>query len=470
MPRFTRDVFFSVDAADDRPAGAGAQSWASQIRRALELRLTALLGTHPAIVTSPASSASDAATLVCIVSDASRTSPECAAHRDAFIGAQGAQGAQGRIFTVLIAPVAQDQLPAALRQQSAFALFAPNSGTPADDKRFWMVIDDLAHALADAIGNRQREDDHAPAESGTRIYLAETSADLQEERDRIRRELQRHGHVVFPAGTLPDDAASAEREIREQLAQCALSINLIGAEYGRIPRGGTASVMELQHRLALEQCQRDPSFHHVIWIPPGLVSADPRQNAFLTSLRQFTEVERGTELVQSVLEDFKGLVEDKLRPAAAPAEPHAAPALEGNGPRVYLMYDQRDSATVAPLQEFALRLGIHVIPSVFEGDQTTLREIHQENLKTCDAALIVYGNVREPWVRIKQQDLLKAAGFGRSRQMLAKAIYVGPIENESKRRFDAQEVMVIKDFEAITPTSILPFFEKVRSASGGVSA
>lgn len=472
MRRYSCDVFLSIDAADVR-AGADGDGWIARIRHGIASRLSALLGTQPVIGSAPSSAPADAATMICFVSPRSRTSATCAAEREAFAAAATPDApAEARVFSLLVAPIAVDQIPASLQPYRSFALFAPQAGEVVDDKRFWIVIDDLAHALAAVIqGARSTDTSASQTTTGTHIYMAETSADLFEEHDRIRRELQRHGHHVHPTGVLPGNAADAEKIIRSELSQCVLSINLIGADYGRVPAGGSSSMMELQHRLALEQCQRDPSFHHVIWIPPSLVSADARQNAFLASLRQFTEVERGTELVQTALEDFKALVEDKLRLPVAPAAPPAESTTTGTGPLVYLMYDQKDSAAVAPLQEYAVRHGITVIPSVFEGDQTKLREIHQQNLRMCDAALIVYGNVREPWVRIKQQDLLKAAGFGRSRQMIAKAIYVGPVATESKRQFNAQEVMVIKDFEGVSPSAILPFLEKLRSATrGGVSA
>lgn len=465
------DVFLNYDPADDRPAAGGDVGWVSHIRRALEIRLSALLVRKPTIRTAAdAPSSTDAAAMVCLATPAALTATDFGAHVNAFSTAPstGVPPAE-RLFAVLIQPVQRELLPPHLRNLRSYECFAPGPLGAAldahDEKRFWMVIDDLAHAIEDAI---DRTAHTAIPQHGTRIYLAETSTDLQEERERIRRELQRHGHIVVPNAPLPESAADAERVVREELARCSLSINLIGAQYGTVPRGGDASVVALQHRLALAQCHTAPDFHHVIWIPPNLVATDPRQQAFLGTLRQFTEVGRGTELVQTVLEDFKTLVEDKLRPAATVRTAASAQTTsETRKPKVYMMFDRQDRDVILPLQEFAKHLGVHLVTSVFEGEQSTLREIHQENLRTCDAALIIYGNVREPWVRMKQQDLLKAAGFGRSTQMLAKAIYICPEETEPKRRFDAQEVMVIKDFGGVSPESLQPFLEKVLAQRGG---
>ena len=66
-----------------------------------------------------------------------------------------------------------------------------------------------------------------------------------------------------------------------------------------------------------------------------------------------------------------------------------------------------------------------VKPSYFEGDESELREYHQDNLVHCDAAIIYYGAPNELWVQRKLADLRKAFGLGRERPYQAKAVVVG---------------------------------------------
>ena len=51
-----------------------------------------------------------------------------------------------------------------------------------------------------------------------------------------------------------------------------------------------------------------------------------------------------------------------------------------------------------------------VIHPVFNGDEAEVREYHEENLKTCQGALIFYGAGNEVWLRRKLRELQKSAG------------------------------------------------------------
>jgi len=480
------DVFVNYDPSDDAASINGAAGWVSTIKRALALRLRGVTGIAPVVQSAldADANAASCATMVCVVSSKAVLSADWSGRIETFLASKNSTvSATERLFVVAVNPVAAPSLPAPLRTLPVVELSLQNENVAADDKKFWTKIDDVANDIAAALkrlqGSPDDEDDEAIPKN---VFLAESSADLRIVHDGLRRELQRHGYVLLPQRTLPQSTTEIEQRVREDLAHADLSIHLIGAEYGAVPSGGKGeSTVALLHRLALDESHRRSSFRHLIWIPPGLVASDPQQESFLATLRNFSDVGQGTELVQSPLEDFKTLVDDILRPTTIavsrqPAVRRIAPSaadragVDRSTASMYLMFDLQDRDTIKPLLEFFNQQGIRVVPNEFVGDQVTLRTLHQERLKNCDAALIVYGRVREPWVRMKQQDLLKAAGFGRATQMLAKGIYVGPDVTDLKRHFHAQEVMVIKDFDHTAPSALQPFVDQINAQREGSGA
>ena len=102
--------------------------------------------------------------------------------------------------------------------------------------------------------------------------------------------------------------------------------------------------------------------------------------------------------------------------------------------RVYLICDQQDEAAVEPLEDYLYEQGIEVSLPDFEQDEKTISQIHWQNLQDCDAALIYYGQVKEPWFRGKVRDLRKARAYDRTQPMKAQGIYRAGPENDSKAR------------------------------------
>ncbi|NIQ59513.1 MAG: hypothetical protein GWN71_41060, partial [Gammaproteobacteria bacterium] len=80
--------------------------------------------------------------------------------------------------------------------------------------------------------------------------LAETTGDLRDARDRLKRELLERGHVVLPDRPLPLVGPQLESAVRDCLERCVLSIHLVGSVYGLVPEGAEHSVVELQNSIA----------------------------------------------------------------------------------------------------------------------------------------------------------------------------------------------------------------------------
>ena len=131
----------------------------------------------------------------------------------------------------------------------------------------------------------------------------------------------------------------------------------------------------------------------------------------------------------------------------------------------FAIYDKADSEAAKPIDDHLYNLGFEVLTPLFEGTETELREMHQDNLRICDAALIYYDYGSEFWLNAKINDLRKALGFGRAKPISMKAVYVSGEKNPSKERFRSRELEVIKQIDNFSEHTLSSFTDKLRQSS-----
>jgi hypothetical protein len=85
-------------------------------------------------------------------------------------------------------------------------------------------------------------------------------------------------------------------------------------------------------------------------------------------------------------------------------------------------------------------------------------------LCACDAVVVYFGEVRRSWVETKLRDLLKAAGFGRTRAFSAKAVYATPGGDFQKQRFKTHLADVIPAQIPVDPTALGPLVDRIKAA------
>src|SRR5205085_2017570 len=120
------------------------------------------------------------------------------------------------------------------------------------EQAYWLKLDDLAQDICDLLGTLDYNTAHAIA-AGTNavaakllsVYVAETSLDLKDEYETIRRDLQRQGYTVLPDRALPLLKTELEAASREALSRCRLSVHLLGRNYGIVPEGAEESLIVL---------------------------------------------------------------------------------------------------------------------------------------------------------------------------------------------------------------------------------
>jgi hypothetical protein len=136
-----------------------------------------------------------------------------------------------------------------------------------------------------------------------------------------------------------------------------------------------------------------------------------------------------------------------------------------DAPRVYLICDQQDEVTLEPLEDFFYQQGIEVSLPAFEAEEAEVQQVHIQNLRDCDAALIYYGAAGMHWVDFKIRDLQKAAGYRDSRPIGVSAVYVAPPFNHRKERFKSVSAKVIRQTnDTFDPGLLMDFVAAIRQA------
>jgi hypothetical protein len=173
-------------------------------------------------------------------------------------------------------------------------------------------------------------------------------------------------------------------------------------------------------------------------------------------------------LVADTLENLKVLLRTRWDREQAENEKPAAPTSSAGAPRVYLICDQQDEESIEALEDHFYANGIEVSLPGFEAAESEVQQIHIQNLRDCDAALIYYGAAGMHWVDFKIRDLQKAAGYRDSVPIPVSAVYLAPPFNRRKERFKSVSTQVIRQSgDEFDPTLLEDFIASVRKTKEG---
>lgn len=202
---------------------------------------------------------------------------------------------------------------------------------------------------------------------------------------------------------------------------------------------------------------KNGGFSRLLWIPAGLQVDDERQRMVVEQIRMDPRIQEGADLMETYLEDLRTELLDRLKHAR-----QTSPPVGSNVARVYLIYDRRDMESIAPWADFLFEHRLEVIHPMFEGDEGEIREFHEDNLRTCDGALIFYGMANEFWLRRKLAELRKSAGYGRTGEMPVVRIVQIPPTSVEKERFRTHEAEIIPQWKGFSLDLLQPFVSECR--------
>ena len=490
----TSDVLLNHAAIDDYPLQDGKPGWVSQLHRNLEVRMEQLSGERVNIARLPEDGISpaieaelllqvpQAKAMISVVSPPFIKSERCQREVEQFWHGADQTGGRyikdkSRLLKVLKTAVSEQQMPRPLLDIFAplfgFEFFELDAETgrvrefdetfgPVLKQRFFERVYDLAYDTCQVLSLlkqvRGRDVVAATAAPHQRwVYLATTTSDVADERDRIKRELLERGHVVLPDAPLPMLTRDVETTVRDCLAKCTIAIHLLGQRYGVTPEDSSESVQALQVRLTAEPACR-PDLQRLIWMPGGGESADERQRAFVRRVQEDPALHQRAEIIEGNLNLLK---KDLIRRLAPPEEkPKAATTAKppGGAPKLYLICDPKDEPAVEALEDYLFAQGLEVMLPAFDGNDADAAALHEDNLLTCNAVLVYYGAAPKAWVDIKLRELLKATGYGRATPIAVQAVYIAPPDDRRKERFQSHQAGVIRQAGDFQPRAELDAF------------
>ena len=477
---FEDDLFISYAHIDNQPLAEGLRGWVETFHERLKVRLEQVTGESVRIwrdrklegndvfAETLITRLSNAAVLVVVLSPRYVKSEWCLKELCEFYQRAAGGPVVGdklRVFKVVKFHVPLREHPPQLQGVLGFDFyeydaerdrareFSPDV-TPARDIRYWEMLDDVACNIKRTLERLTRPDESYAVGDAQTVYLAETTSDLSAERGLIRRELELQGHCVLPDAPLPLRGPALREAVRGYLERSSLSVHLLGGSYGLIPEEESHSLVEIQDEVAEE---RGESLRRIVWMPTGLEPHDERQRRLVERFRLGVDGRRGLEVLQTSLEELKKHVEERVNEKPKPAP---VATVSDGPPSVYLICDKEDLPEITPLEDYLFGRGFNVFLPAMEGDETSIREDHKANLVECDAVVVYYGRGSDVWLRMKQRELQKVAGYGRSRP-LAKAIYITGPPTPAKEHVRDHEALVVKSFHGFSFDDLAPFVERV---------
>mgnify|MGYP006143698895 CR=1 FL=1 len=468
------DVFVSYAHVNNQPFVPGQAGWVStlvdNLRASLAQKLPRRAGAPAAasVWMDPRLPGNDefdtkieealrqSATLLIVHSGAYLDSEWCRRERESFLKgiAERGEPVRGRVFVV---EYEEAPRPPELSKLLGYRFWCRDADDPAsrplgfpvptpDERAYYNMVLDVAAEMAAQIRSLRTEGpaQQADAPAGPTVFLAETTEDLDAQRDETRRYLNQAGYRVVPEGWYPrDDPAQYAEAATRDMADARLFVQLLGPVPGRRPPTLPEGYAALQCRLAEEA-----KLEVVQWRPRDL---DPRTvaDAHLKTL-----LERAT--VQATgLEEFKRNVVEILR-RPPPPPPSAAPGNADDFKLVFVNHDRTDQELGRTIFEAlqARRLGASRM--LDQGTPEEIREFLQANLASCDGLILVYGATTQAWLFSQVQEYRKARGR-RERALQAWAVYEGPPPEKGDLAFQIPNLKVINCRQGFDAASLDDF-------------
>ena len=499
------EIFISYSHRDNRVI-QNQPAWVDELHRSLESRVGMILGEDVAIWRDQKDMDRGdyfdevifdrikvIPFMICILSPSYANSNYCNAELGAFYRQAQENGGlkiqdKPRIIKVVKMFVPREEHPSALQGIVGYE-FYQKAGNPLRDELEWREFnsgeatymnkfEDLARYVASCLkALRGHHLSVVPTLARASVYLAKTIFDLDEERDKIKRELEDRHFKVLPDEPLPMRAVQAGERIRAYLADCKMSVHMIGKEYAIVPQGGGGKSLD---RLQVEEAAErfaDPQFARVIWMRQGIEVEPGDQQEFVDELKANSSAQKGREILQTSMEELKTYLLEVLDALLKPPPPPPDDAEGGDMPRIYLICHQQDFDGIGELLDFLYERQYQLeAPATVEetkDNATLIREAHEKNLIECDAALLYYANGNEFWLRQKIDDLKKCFGYGRphSHPWKARAILVTPPKTTHKNILRSHDPILLNALEGAEgkswPDVLRPFLSQLEMAKRG---
>ncbi len=403
---FTNDVFISYAHADNAP-NAVTPYWVNQFVQHLEVELERRLGgtrelkiffDHRNLRSNDhlmelLANARRSAVFIAVLSPSYITRTWT---RDELTAFRSAAPEPGRIFVVeVLPPDEHDAVPPEVARLNTTKFYwteepvstVPRTITPKSppDDRYANRLQDLAWQVRAQLRQMReatfpRVEAVAPAVPANAVLLAQTTDDLEEDREQVRRYLKQYGIPVLPEHLYPQGGFDFSAAFRSDVKRARLFVQLLGPVGSRQPPDLSTTYAQFQYNTA-----QSAGLTAVLWRRPDID----------TSL--LTHHDRGLLLRPEVramgLEAFKAELVRLAQPAPALA-PHRSAE-----PFIFINADATDIDIAEKLEDEFKRNSCAVATRAHHGEAAAINRDLEENIVDSDGIIVVYGKAEQTWVR-----------------------------------------------------------------------
>jgi hypothetical protein len=282
--------------------------------------------------------------------------------------------------------------------------------------------------------------------AGRIIYLAQTTDDLDEEREQVRRYVEQYGIRVVPENLYPQGGSEFVAAVDADLERADAFVQLFGSRPTRRPPDLPLGYDRAQFERAVGR-----GMPIVQWLRPDI---DPRN----VSDPQHAALLSGENVMRIGLEAFKA---DVVRRLEKPPEPVSLVSAAGPEQFVFINADGSDIQLAEALRKEFTSAQVSAAVPILQGSSEDVRLDLEENIVECDALVMVYGAATPVWVR-GQLRLYSKLKHRRKEPLKALAIYLGPPEAKPDIGMDMPEVKKIDYREGAAAESVRQFLAGMR--------
>lgn len=432
------DIFISYAHSDDEiPTGCSAgwvSTFVTELRKVLRRRIGGTgadiwmdhrLASNEQVSPTLQEKAASSRTLILFLSNGYLNSNWCRSELNDFLQANAAHKNRESVFVVEIDRIDRSRWPARLRELTPVCLYEVDTQSqipqligfpvPQVDSRspYWFRLNTLAHLACEHLGRlKERSIVPEPQDPKTlcngTVWIASPPLMLVEHWESLASALRQEGASVRPLGRASytlGDASSFGREVKTDLNQSALWVQLLAAEAGPPVANGAQSTCAVQSLLARAALATGSEVRFLQWRPPGIDLATLRDGEY----RRLIEgtIASGFEAFRmAVLDAYKGVSQERNWPRQRTREANQPLQLcVTAGPS-----DEPHGTAVCKIVESMGHGAIPVSASPLRGQSPSdFREQFENILSLVDGAILVNGAVPSSWVQSRYVQLLKLA-------------------------------------------------------------
>lgn len=472
------DVFVSYAHVDNEPFLAGGKGWVTSLVEGLRKLMAVKLGRTDSfslwmdyalryaepVTPQLLNTVRKSAVLIVILSPGYLASDWCRRERDAFLGIVQARGAR-RVFVVERDDVDDADRPPELFDLVPFRFWirdregkAPHIlGFPqpsANDHEYINRLHDLSVEITEELKRMNAAADSPQPIAGladhttpvfdlpkATVFLAQVTDDLDLDRAAVKRYLDQHNIEVVPATWYSQEPGAFRRSAEPDLAKADLFVQLLSGTAGKrpadLPQGYPCFQWELAKAANKPILQwRDKSI--------DLASIEDAEH------RAFLQCD---SVRAEPIEDFKREICRRLleKPTRPPAnDTHAF---------VFVDIESADRPIAEEVCAVLDRFGVEYALPLHSADPAENRRDLEENLASCDALIIIYGQTTATWVRRQLHECRKT--LARRRPLPALALFEGPPAAKDPLDMKLQNMVVLNCRQGLDADKLQTFLSRV---------